>query len=51
LATGGGGCGCRTSPRPAHDYRSFALLAAALGSIANRRARRRRALGSAAARQ
>jgi hypothetical protein len=45
LATGGGGCGCRTSPRPAHDYRALALLAG-LGLIAGRRARRRGALGS-----
>jgi len=43
LATGGGGCACRTSPAPSHDYRAFALLGAAIGVIAARRRQRRAA--------
>jgi hypothetical protein len=43
LATGGGGCACRTSPSSGHDYRAFSLVAGALGLMGLRRRRQRRA--------
>jgi MYXO-CTERM domain-containing protein len=49
LATGGGGCGCRTAPRSGLPEAGAALFALLIGAVLRRRRQDTPELGAAAA--